>query len=135
MWFWYGSKQKRCRHFFMFSWSFFHVKNRSTVMTSKHLPNNLSNENKHWYFWFLQDKNELKLKLMFSLLRFFDEFFWRDNCWSIFDVVKASAFDTFSTRLTVFWWQILKKKLTPPPFQLPTSFMDSPYLQISLKPW
>ena len=130
-----GPSRKDVGIFLCLAEVFYNVKKRSTVMTSKHLSNNLSNENKHWYFWFLQDKNELKLKLMFSLLRFFDEFFWRDNCWSIFDVVKASAFDTFSTRLTVFWWQILKKKLTPPPFQLPTSFMDSPYLQISLKPW
>ena len=62
VWFWYGTNQKRCRHF----------------------------------FWML---------------------------------------DTLSTMSTFFCQQILKKILTPPPSQLPTCFMDDPYLQISLKPW
>ena len=33
------------------------------------------------------------------------------------------------------WCRTLKKCLTPPPSQLPTSFIDGPYLQISLKAW
>ena len=41
---------------------------RQKVITSKSPSKNLSSENKHWYFWCLQDN-------LFSLLRFFDEFF------------------------------------------------------------
>ena len=36
--------------------SFYNVKNESSIITSKSLSENLSNENKHWCFCCLQDK-------------------------------------------------------------------------------
>ena len=61
---------------------FYNVKKRSSFITSKSLPKNLSNENKHWSFCCLQDRAWIKVPILwkhrvylFSSLRFFDKLF------------------------------------------------------------
>ena len=62
--------------------SFYNVKSGSSFIMSKSLSKNLSNENKQWYFCYLQDKTWSKMPILlkhrvciFSLLRFSDELF------------------------------------------------------------
>ena len=46
--------------------SFKNVKNRLSIITSKSLSKNLSNESKHWYFCFLQDKTWIKMPILWN---------------------------------------------------------------------
>ena len=81
---------KRCCHIchignlYILAESSYHVKNGSSIIMSKSLSKNLSNENKNtpenWHF-FLTTRNQY----LFSLLRLFDE---------IFDVIIDNPFLT-----------------------------------------
>ena len=53
---------------------FYNVKNGLSIITSKISSNNLSNENRHWFF-VVKKKCQFSGVFLFSLLRFFDKLF------------------------------------------------------------
>ena len=65
-------------------------KNGSSIITSKNLSKNLSNESKQWCFCCLYDKTLIKMPILRNIELFTEilwQIFWCNNGWSIFDVV------------------------------------------------
>ena len=82
--------------------SFYKISYGSSIITSKKLSKNFSNQNKHFCFCCLQDKTWIQMpkrtifvissQVFLLITEIFWPTFWRNNWWSIIEVVEKLCY-------------------------------------------